>query len=124
MIWLSPANGTKECSIYFDIRDIDLQCSGDRSTCVVRGLLGDGFCELLGEVSLGGRDFAKILPVWSETGVLESFSDAVDEDLLQQEMLSAVKDLLHTLVSIKDYSSSFEQVFDISVHCPNYHLAA
>jgi len=53
MIWLSPTSGIEECSIYFEIRDIDLKCRGDVTSGVVRGLLGDGSCELWGEVFLG-----------------------------------------------------------------------
>ena len=125
MIWLSPASGTKECSIYFDIRDIDLQFSEGRSTCVVRGLLGDGSNELWGEVSLGQEEFAKILPLWTEIGGIESFSDAVDEDLLQQEMLFSVKDLLHEIGSTIDTNPFFERLNPkLSSHYPTQNLAA
>ena len=65
MIWLSPTNGTNDCSIYFEIRDIDLQCHGNVTSGVVRGLLGDGYCELWGEVFLGSVEYAQILPVWT-----------------------------------------------------------
>lgn len=125
MIWLSPASGTNECSIYFDIRDIDLQCSGVESTGVVRGLIGDGTCELWGEVFLGHEEFAQILPVWIETGVIESFPDAVDESLLLQQMLSAVKDMLQGVGSIREYNHFFERLSDQPAeYCPTHHLAA
>jgi len=125
MIWLSPASGTKECSIYFDIRDIDLQISAGRSAGVVRGLVGDGSCELWGEVFLGHREFAQILPVWTESGTIESFPDEVDEALLLQEMLSAVKNLFHRASSIRENNSPYlQQNSEFSAHCPNHHLAA
>ena len=125
MIWLSPANGTKECSIYFDIRDIDLQSSAGRSTGVVRGLVGNGSCELWGEVFLGQREFAQILPVWTESGTIESFPDEVDETLLLQEMLSAVKHLLHKVGSIREsISSNSVQNSGFSAHPLTHHLAA
>ena len=56
MIWLSPTSGTEECSIYFDIRDIDLQWRENVTSGVVRGLLGDGSRELWGEVFLGAEE--------------------------------------------------------------------
>jgi hypothetical protein len=125
MIWLSPANGTKECSIYFDIRDIDLQFSAGRSTGVVRGLVGNGSCELWGEVFLGQREFAQILPVWTESGTIESFSDEVDETLLLQEMLSAVKNLLLRVGSIRENISPYLQHnSEFSAHPLTHHLAA
>ncbi len=94
MIWLSPASGTEECNIYFEIRDIDLQHRGNITSGVVRGLLGDGLCELPGEVFLGAEESAQLLPVWSEGGAVESFSPAVDETLLLQQLLAEVKTLL------------------------------
>jgi len=125
MIWLSPANGTKECSVYFDIRDIDVQLSEGRSTGVVRGLVGDGSCELWGEVFLGKKEFAQILPVWTETGAIESFSDEVDEVLLLQEMLSAVKSLLLKVGSIREnIASNMQQNLEFSAHSLTHHLAA
>lgn len=107
MIWLSPANGTKECSIYFDIRDIDLQYTEGQSTGVVRGLVGDGACELWGEVFLGRREFAQILPLWTESGIIETFPEEVDESLLLQEMLSVVKNLKFMVGSSKEHPASF-----------------
>ncbi|MEE4253417.1 MAG: hypothetical protein V2I50_05175 [Desulfuromusa sp.] len=125
MIWLSPANGTKECSIYFDIRDIDLQFSEGRSTGIVRGLVGNGSCELWGEVFLGHKEFAQILPVWTETGVMESFSDEVDETLLLHEMLSAVKNMLLRVGSIREnISYNSVQNSEVSAHPLTHHLAA
>ncbi|MEA3362654.1 MAG: hypothetical protein U9Q61_05225 [Thermodesulfobacteriota bacterium] len=125
MIWLSPASGTNECSIYFDIRDIDLQCSGVESTGVIRGLIGDGTCELWGEVFLGDKEFAQILPVWTEAGVIESFSDAVDQSLLLQQMLSEVKSLLQRMNSVRECNQLFAWVSRKSTeYCPTHHLAA
>ncbi|MCK5825682.1 MAG: hypothetical protein KAG93_01505 [Desulfuromusa sp.] len=102
MIWLSPTSGTEECSIYFEIRDIDLQWRGNVTSGVVRGLLGDGSCELFGEVFLGDEESAKILPVWTESGAVESFSAAVDESLLLEQLLAEVKTLLPGIESAKN----------------------
>ncbi|MCF6265544.1 MAG: hypothetical protein L3J57_03240 [Desulfuromusa sp.] len=125
MIWLSPASGTKECSIYFDIRDIDLQCSGAESTGVIRGLIGDGSCEFWGEVFLGDEEYAQILPVWSESGGIESFSDAVDQSLLLEQMLSEVKSLLQRMNSARECNQLFAGVSRKSTeYCPTHHLAA
>ncbi|WP_321370282.1 hypothetical protein [uncultured Desulfuromusa sp.] len=125
MIWLSPANGTKECSIYFDIRDIDLQYSEGQSIGVVRGLVGDGSCELWGEVFLGRREFAQILPLWTESGKIETFSEDVDESLLLQEMLSIVKNLQFMVGSSKENLSSFmHQSLELTSQSQAHCLAA
>ena len=125
MIWLSPTSGTEECSIYFEIRDIDLKCRGDVTSGVVRGVLGDGACELLGEVFLGRDESAQILPVWTENGEVESFSAAVDEPLLQQQMLSEVKMLLQKLDTIRDHNPiGYRLNSGLSKDCPACNLAA
>ncbi len=93
MIWLSPMTGTKECSIYFDIRDIDLRRTGKTTEGVVRGLLGDGQRELWGEVCLSKNSHAQILPLWGDDGQIETFDDSVDESLLQSQLLAAVESL-------------------------------
>lgn len=125
MIWLSPTTGTNNCSIYFEIRDIDLQCRGDVISGVVRGLLGDGYCELWGEVFLGSVEYAQILPVWTESGEVESFSAVVDESLLQQQMLSEIKTFLQKLDNIEDHSPADDRhSSDFSEHGPACNLAA
>ena len=124
MIWLSPASGTKECSVYFDIRDINVKFSAGRLTGVIRGLVGDGSCELWGEVFLGDAEFSQILPVWSETGAIESFSEAVDETLLLREMLTAVKDLPLMLGSREYISPYMQQNTEFLLPCSTYFLAA
>lgn len=125
MIWLSPTSGTNNCSIYFEIRDIDLQCHGDINSGVVRGLLGDGYCELWGEVFLGSVEYAQILPVWTESGEVESFSTAVDESLLQQQMLSEVKIFLQKLDNTGDHSPADDRPSsDFSEPAPACNLAA
>jgi len=65
MIWLSPTSGTEECSIYFEIRDINLQWHENMTSGVVRGLVGDGSRELLGEGFLWVGESAQILPLWT-----------------------------------------------------------
>ncbi|MCD6580732.1 MAG: hypothetical protein J7K90_02920 [Desulfuromusa sp.] len=125
MIWLSPTNGTNDCSIYFEIRDIDLQCHGNVTSGVVRGLLGDGYCELWGEVFLGSVEYAQILPVWTDSGEIESFSAAVDESLLQQQMLSEVKTFLQKMDNMGDHSPTDDRLSsDFSEPDPACHLAA
>ena len=125
MIWLSPTSGTEECSIYFEIRDIDLQCRGDVTSGVVRGLLGDGSLELWGEVFLGAVESAQILPVWTEAGEVESFSAAVDESLLLEQMLAEVKALVPKVENIGNYSQSLDWQRSASAdRCPVNNLAA
>ena len=106
MIWLSPASGTEECNIYFEIRDIELKRHGDITSGVVRGLIGDGLCELVGEVFLGVDESAQILPLWDESGFIESFPAVVDESLLLQQMVAEVKTLLPKLENIGNYHRS------------------
>jgi len=125
MIWLSPTSGTEECSIYFEIRDIDLQYRGDVTSGVVRGLLGDGSLELWGEVFLGAVESAQILPVWTETGEVESFSAAVDESLLIAQMLVEVKALFSRVKNIGNYSQSLDWLGPAAAgRCPVHNLAA
>ena len=125
MIWLSPASGTEECNIYFEIRDIDLQCHGDITSGVVRGLIGDGLCELVGEVFLGVEESAQILPLWDESGVVESFPAVVDESLLLQQMLAEVKALLPKIGNIGNYHRSPDrQNPDPVAGCSAHNLAA
>ena len=97
MIWLSPMAGTEEGSVYFDIRDIALQSNGNQTQGLIRGLLGDGQQEVWGEVQLGKNPQVRILPVWTEDGALESLSAAVDEELLQQQLLETVQKVIATI---------------------------
>ena len=125
MIWLSPTSGTEECSIYFDIRDIDLQWRENMTSGVVRGLVGDGLQELWGEVFLGEKESAQILPVWIESGEIESFSAAVDESLLLEQMLAEVKTLLPGMENIGNNSRSPDwQNSDVTTYCLSDNLAA
>lgn len=91
MIWLSPTHAAHENSIYFDIRDIDLQYHGDFISGMVRGLIGDGFCEIWSEVALGQAESAQFLPLWSDDGRIESLSGITDESLLQKQLIEEVK---------------------------------
>ncbi len=125
MIWLSPTSGTEECSIYFDIRDIDLKWHENTTSGVVRGLLGDGLRELWGEVFLGAEESAQILPVWTDSGEVESFSAAVDESLLLRQMLTEVKILLPNMENIRNDSRSPDwQRSGTVTCCLNDNLAA
>ena len=91
MIWLSTLAGTQECSIYFDIRDIDLRRTGNATEGVIRGLLGDGRRELWGEVFLGDAPRVQILPEWNDGGEVEGFDAEIDESLLKQQLLATVQ---------------------------------
>jgi hypothetical protein len=91
MIWLSPTQGIHESSVYFDIRDIDLQYHGDFVSATVSGLVGDGSCEIWGEVFLGHDDSAHFLPMWTENGEVETLSGVIDEVLLQKQLVDEVK---------------------------------
>ena len=91
MIWLAPMSGTAEGSIYFDIRDIALQRIGNGTQGVVSGLLGDGQLELWGEVHFGSSPQVQILPLWSDDGQVENFAVSVDEGLLKEQLLEAVR---------------------------------
>ena len=100
MIWLSTMAGTQECSIYFDIRDIDLRHTGNATEGVIRGLLGDGRRELWGEVFLGAVSRVQILSEWSDAGEVEGFDEAIDESLLQQQLLAAVQAVFNRIASL------------------------
>ncbi len=90
MIWLSPNSGTLQGSIYFDMRDIEFRRTGSNIEGVVQGLLGDGQRELWGEVKIGADPQVNILPLWTEEGLVESFSDHIDEADLKQQLLDAI----------------------------------
>ncbi|PLX98785.1 MAG: hypothetical protein C0622_11440 [Desulfuromonas sp.] len=94
MIWLSPAQNTAAGCVYFDIRDIDLSYHGDTPSGVIRGLVGDGSHEIGGEVFIGTGEAARLLPIWSEDGSIESLAGDIDEIQLQQQLLSEVKSFL------------------------------
>lgn len=90
MIWLSPMAGTRECSVYFDIRGIDLRRTGSATVGVVRGIVGDGCCEAWGEIVLGEALQVNILPFWDEDERQGDFDEAVDLPLLKQQLAEAV----------------------------------
>lgn len=97
MIWLSPTTGTEEANVYFEIRDIALQPTGDGAAALIRGLLGDGQREIWGEVQLGRNAEVQLLPCWTDAGEVESLIAAVDEDLLKEQLLEAVQKLFATV---------------------------
>jgi hypothetical protein len=97
MIWLSPMAGTEEGSVYFDVRDITLQQIDTGTDGLIRGLLGDGQREIWGEVQLGKNPQARILPLWTDDGQVESLSAAIDEELLKEQLLEAVQKLFTTV---------------------------
>ena len=90
MIWLAPMAGTQECSVYFDIRDIDVRRTGSATQGVVRGIVGDGCCECWGEVTLGESLRVDLLPYWDEEEKSGGFDEAVDLSLLKQQLAEAV----------------------------------
>jgi hypothetical protein len=90
MIWLAPMAGTSECSIYFDIRDIDVRQTGNGTEGMVRGIVGDGRSEFWGEISLGESRQVNILPFWEDEGKPASFDDAVDLFLLKTQLAESV----------------------------------
>ncbi len=93
MIWLTTQDGVQEHSCYFEIRAIDLQRTESGTQGCIRGLLGDGQSEVWGEVELGTRPQAQILPVWNEDGQIETLDEAIDEDQLKQQLVTAVQGL-------------------------------
>jgi len=97
MIWLSPMAGTEEGSVYFEIRDIAWQQTATGTDGLICGLLGDGQREIWGEVQLGTNSQARIVPLWTDEGQVESLSAAVDEDLLKAQLLEAVEKLFATI---------------------------
>lgn len=97
MIWLSPMAGTAEGSVYFEIRDISLQQTGNQSEGLIQGLLGDGQREVWAEVHLGKQPQAKILPLWTDEGQVESLGAEIDEELLEVQLLDAVQKLFSVI---------------------------
>lgn len=91
MIWLATADVSPAQNFYFEIRDVALNYAGHAPFGIVRGIVGDGCRELWSEVELGHREQARILPVLSETGEIESFDGDIDEDLLAEQILEEVK---------------------------------
>jgi len=90
MIWLAPMAGTRECSVYFDIRDIDVHRTGNGTEGVVRGILGDGRNEFWGEVTLGESRQVEILPFWDEGEQSTPFDEAVDLMILKTQLADSV----------------------------------
>lgn len=115
MIWLSPMAGTEEGSVYFDIRDIALQQTDNGTDGLIRGLLGDGQREIWGEVQLGKNAQVRILPWWTDDGQVESFSAAIDEELLKQQLLEAVQKLF-AMVGLWSASSRIDHENDLSLN--------
>ncbi len=97
MIWLSPMTATGEGSVYFDIRDISLQPTGNGTDGLVRGLLGDGQREVWGEVQLGHQPQVRILPLWTDDGQVEELAPDIDEELLKKQLLEAVRKVFSTV---------------------------
>lgn len=91
MIWLATAEASPARNFYFEIRDVALNYRGDQPTGIIRGIVGDGCCELWSEIELGPREQVRILPVLSETGALESFAGEIDEEVLAEQILSEIK---------------------------------
>jgi hypothetical protein len=97
MIWLSPMTGTGEGSVYFDIRDINPQPTGNGTDGLIRGLLGDGQREVWGEVQLGKQPQVKILPLWTDDGQVEELAAEIDEELLKKQLLEAARRVFSTV---------------------------
>ena len=90
MIWFAAIN-IHNHDLYFQIRDMELQCRGNEISGVVRGIVGDGAQEFLGEVFLGEREHAQLLPVYHDDSRVESFPETIDEPLLLRHLLAEVK---------------------------------
>ena len=119
MIWLSPTHATHESSIYFDIRDIDLQYHGDFISGMICGLIGDGCCEIWSEITLGQIESAQFLPLWAEDGRIEYPSGIIDECLLQKQLIEEVKIFLQGKGIISYIGLAHQQDENISQqrHC-------
>ena len=90
MIWFAAINIYNH-GLYFQIRDMELQCRGNGVSGVVRGIVGDGSQEFLGEVYLGEQEHAQLLPVYNDDSRVESFPDTIDEPTLLRQLLTEVK---------------------------------
>ncbi len=91
MIWLSSTTENTERTFYFDIRDVSLRRNGRQTEGLVRGLLGDGECELWAEAVLGQESRLQILPIWTEQGTVEGFTPQIDEADLKAQLLDALE---------------------------------
>ena len=85
MIWLSPMTGTGESGVYFDIRDISLQPTGNGTDGLISGLVGDGHREIWGEVQPGKQPQVRILPLWTDEGQVEELAAEIDLELLKKQ---------------------------------------
>lgn len=94
MVWLSSVCHSGECSAYFDIRDAEAVFRGGVFTGIVRGHVGDGGCENWAEVTIGAEESARVLPYWDETGRIERLTDAIDDRLLEAQLIREAKTYL------------------------------
>ena len=124
MIWLAPMSGTEEGSIYFDIRDIVLQRTGNGTEGVVRGLLGDGQLELWGEVHLGNSPRVQVLPLWTDDGQVKNFAVTVDEGLLKAQLLEAVQQVFATVGALSPTEPALNGKPSISAAANRYSCLA
>jgi hypothetical protein len=117
MIWLSANAGTEERSVYFDIRDIDLQCTGSAVSGLVRGIVGDGQCEYWGEVCLGEDPQVKILPFWEEEQEAAEIENQLDLQMLKVRLAGTVAGIFHgigqlaTVGSLQNEHRSFIELW-------------
>ncbi len=125
MIWLSTTAGMQEFSIYFEIRDIDIRRTGNATEGVIRGLLGDGRCELWSEVFLGDKPRVQILPEWTEGGEVDELDSSIDESVLKRQLLGAVQEVFDQIGRLTSPALLPSVVLASEVtHKRNKHLAA
>ncbi|MFO7766741.1 MAG: hypothetical protein R6V33_09955 [Pelovirga sp.] len=91
MIWLSKMHEQAHVSYYFSPQSISLTSCAGVSSGVIEGVFGDGADEVLTEVSLGGDEFVRFLPVWNESDGATIFPRQGDDQTLGALLLDEIK---------------------------------
>lgn len=125
MVWLSSNCGLGQYSLYFDIRNVDINYQDGMVSGVVSGLVGNGVCENWGEVFLGVNESARILPYWDGTGEVEQLTDYVDEMGLQAELIGEAKNYLKRSDIVNSLNAVVRQQQEsLTARCQDEKLAA
>ncbi len=94
MIWLPASEYSEEQNSYFDIRDMDIRYRNQAYAGRVSGVLGIGPVEFWTEVRIGEEEDIQVLPVYHDSGEVESVPDSVDLNELHRVLRDEVNRIL------------------------------